>query len=79
MAGWAASLARLLPEGSQTLRIESAAASPDGLARVAARVSADGPAQALRDVSRVLEIIAAEAGRLDDLGEMRRCFVERVD
>jgi hypothetical protein len=77
--GLAASLARLLPEGTQTLRIESAAASPDGLAGIAATVRAPGPAVALRDVSRLVEIIAAEAGRLDDLGPMRRCFVELVD
>ncbi len=75
----ATSLARLLPEEAQTLRIEAAAASPDGLARIAAKVSAPGPAQALRDVSRVLEIIAIEGGEFGDLGAMRRCFVERLD
>ena len=75
----AASLARLLPEQAQTLRIEAAADAPDGLARVAARVRAPGPAQALRDVSSVLEVIAIEGGEFGDMGAMRRCFVERLD
>jgi hypothetical protein len=72
-------LAELLPRDALTLRIEGATATPDGLTRVAARVHANGPAQALRDVSRALELIAAEVGKLDDIGPMRRCMVERVD
>jgi hypothetical protein len=69
-------LATLLPPGSQLLRGESTAASPDGLARIAATVPAFGPAQALRDLARSLELIAAEAGLLDELGPMRRTVVE---
>jgi hypothetical protein len=67
---------QLLPPGSETLAIESKDASSDGLARVAAMVPARGPAQALRDVARALEVIAAEAGKLDDMGPMRRTVVE---
>jgi hypothetical protein len=39
-------------------------------------VPAFGPAQALRDLARSLELIAAEAGLLDELGPMRRTVVE---
>ena len=67
---------RLLPEGSQPLLAESTAASPDGLARIAATVPAHGPAQALRDVAQAIELMAAEVGSLDDLGRMRRTVVE---
>jgi hypothetical protein len=67
---------RLLPQGSQTLLVESNAARPDGLARVAATVPARGPAQALRDVARALEVMAFELGLLDEVGAMRRTVVE---
>ena len=67
---------RLLPPGSEPLFAESPAASPDGLARVAATVPAHGPAQALRDVARAVEVEAAEIGRLEELGPMRRTVVE---
>jgi hypothetical protein len=71
-----ARLAALLPPGAQTLRVDAPAGNSDGLARIAARVHAHGPAQALRDVARTVEIIAAEAGHLDNLGPMRRTVVE---
>jgi hypothetical protein len=67
---------RLLPHGAQPMAIESKDASADGLARVAATVPAHGPAQALRDVARALEVMAAESGRLDEVGPMRRTVVE---
>ena len=67
---------RLLPPGSEPLLAESSAASDDGLARLAATVPAHGPAQALRDVHRAVEVMAAEIGRLEELGPMRRTVVE---
>jgi hypothetical protein len=69
-------LGRLLPAGSQTLLLSSTAASPDGLARVAATVHAAGPAMALHHVAQALELMAAEVGRLEDVGPMRRAVVE---
>jgi hypothetical protein len=69
---------RVLPPGSEALLAESTAARADGLARVAATVPAHGPAQALRDVARALELMAAEFGGLDELGPMRRTVVEYV-
>lgn len=45
-------------------------------ARVAPTVPAHGPAQALGDVARALEVIVAAAGRLDGVGPMRRTVVE---
>jgi hypothetical protein len=74
-----ANLARLLPPDAQTLRVESTDADPDGLARVAVRVNARGPAQALRTLAMALETIALEGDRLEELGPMRRCVVERLD
>jgi hypothetical protein len=74
-----AGLTRLLPTDAQTLRLDSIEADPDGLARVAVRVNAHGPAQALRTVAMALETMALEVGRYDDLGPMRRCVVERLD
>jgi hypothetical protein len=76
LVGAAVRFVRLLPPGSEALVIESKAAGSDGLARVAATVPAHGPAEALRDVARAVEVMAAEAGRLDALGPMRRAFVE---
>jgi hypothetical protein len=75
VADFATKLAAMLP-GSQTLRIEAPGATPDGLARIAASVEAHGPAQALRDVARTIELIVAQQGRLDELGPMRRTVVE---
>jgi hypothetical protein len=69
-------LAELLPTGARTLRVDAPAGSADGLARIAAEVHAYGPAQALRDVARTVEVIAAEAGHLDDLGPMRDASVK---
>ena len=66
----------LLPPGSQPLLAESPAASPDGLAKLAATVPAHGPAQALRDVHHAVEVMVAEIGRLEELGPMRRTVVE---
>jgi len=69
---------RLPPPGSEPLLAESPAASPDGLARLVATVPAHGPAQALRDVHRAVEVMVAEIGRLEELGPMRRTVVEYV-
>ena len=69
----------LLPPGSEPLLAESSAASPDGLFRLAATVPAHGPAQALRDVHRAVEVTVTEIGRLDELGPMRRTVVEYLD
>ncbi|HEY7054077.1 MAG TPA: hypothetical protein VH496_18380 [Mycobacterium sp.] len=74
----AARLAAMLP-GSRSLRVEGPRAMPDGLAHIAATVRARGPAQALRDVSRTVELIAAERGTLDEVGPMRRTVVEYID
>ena len=72
----AAQLVEMLPDDSETLRVEAPAASPDDLARIAATVTANGPAEALRTVAWTIEAIAAQQGRLEDLGPMRRTVVE---
>lgn len=71
----AAKFAEILPWGSQTLNAQSA---QDGIARVSAKVPAETPAQALRDVTRALELAAAsENVGLDALGPTQSAHVER--
>jgi hypothetical protein len=63
----AAKFADILPRGSQTLRAQSG--TEDGTASVSAKVRDESPAQALRDVTRALELAAAgENVGLDALG-----------
>lgn len=72
----AGKFAEILLWGSQTLRARSRA--EDGTASVSAKVRAESPAQALRDVTRALELAAAgENVGLDALGPMQRAQVVR--
>ena len=75
-ARMAAKFAETLPWGSQTLRAQSGA--EDGTLRVSARVPAETPAQALRDVNRAVELaVASESVGLDALGPTQSAHVER--
>jgi len=72
----AAKFAEILPRGSQTLPAQTG--TEDGTASVSAKVRAESPAQALRDVTRALEL--ADAGEnvgLDALGPMQHAQVVR--
>jgi L-amino acid N-acyltransferase YncA len=74
LARMAAKFAKLLPGGSQILRVS--AADDAGVAGVAARVPETSLASALHSVAVALELAASEEAKgLGSLGHMRRAVV----